>query len=119
MDCLFCKIIEGVIPSKTIYESEYVIAFLDINPKECGHTLVVPKKHIKDIYELEDINILKKECEKVAGILNKKLSCTGLMFLTNTGSLQDVKHLHIHIIPQYKEKINLSIDEIYNKIKED
>lgn len=116
MDCLFCKIIEGIIPSKTIYESENVIAFLDINPKECGHTLVVPKKHIKDIYELEDTNTLKEECEKVATIINEKLNSTGIMFVTNTGSLQEVKHLHIHLIPEYNDKLNLNVDEIYEKI---
>lgn len=116
MDCLFCKIIDGTIPSKTIYESENVIAFLDINPKECGHTLVVPKKHIKDIYELDDANTLKEECEKVATIINEKLKPTGIMFVTNTGSLQEIKHLHVHLIPEYNEKINLNVDEIYEKI---
>lgn len=117
-DCLFCKIIDGSIPSKKIYESDSVIAFLDINPKKYGHTLVVPKKHIKDIYEIsnDEYGLLKEETVKVMNIINEKLNPKGIMVITNTGSFQEIKHLHIHLVPEYDNDEDLSLDETYNKL---
>lgn len=120
-DCLFCKIINGDIPSKKIYESEFVIAFLDINPKETGHTLVVPKTHIDDIYQINsnDLENIRKDYFKVIEILKTKLNASGFTIATNVGSAQEIKHLHIHIIPKYDKELKLTVDEVYNKIKED
>lgn len=120
-DCLFCKIVKGDIPSKKIYESDFSIAFLDINPKIYGHILVVPKKHIKDIYEItdEDYALLKNDTLKVMELMKEKLNPKGIMVVTNTGSLQEIKHIHNHLIPEYETNENLTIDEVYNKLKED
>ena len=69
VECIFCKIINGEIPSKKIYEDENVLAFLDINPSSPGHTLVVPKKHILDFQEIDDDDLLNlmKICKKIKG----------------------------------------------------
>lgn len=127
-DCIFCKIINKEIPCYNIYEDDLVLAFLDINPDSDGHTLIVPKNHYKDINDIpSDIllhiydtakNIMKK--------LEEKLNCDGFTLLQNNGSVQEVKHYHLHIKPCYdnKESIKLTkitenisdVKDIYNKI---
>lgn len=131
MDCLFCKIANGEIPSYKIYEDDIVLAFLDINPDSDGHTLIIPKKHFKDLDDIDDetlnhVNIIAKKLKK---LLEEKLSCDGMSLLQNNGTVQEIKHYHLHLKPYYNEKksiemiknskyINENIEEIYNKIKE-
>ena len=65
MDCIFCKIVEGKIPSLKIYEDDVILAFLDINPDSNGHTLIIPKKHYKDINDIDELTLSKIfECAK-------------------------------------------------------
>jgi len=118
MDCIFCKINKGDIPSYTIYEDDMVRVFLDINPKHNGHTLIIPKNHYKDI---EDINMdtlshIMKIAKKIYKLLNDKLNPDGIVLTQNNGIAQDVKHYHLHLVPVYKNEINLSIEEVYNKL---
>lgn len=117
--CLFCKIINKEIPSKIIYEDSKVLAFLDINPTRCGHTLLIPKKHYDDIFSVDDetFNYMINEGKDIYKILVEKLGCDGCSYAINYGSSQDVKHIHLHIIPNYSNGCNLSIDEVYEKIK--
>jgi histidine triad (HIT) family protein len=120
MDCIFCKIIDGVIPSYKIYENESVLCFLDINPDSNGHTLIVPKKHIKDIYEIDNETISKiNEASKIiVEKIDKTLKPSGYRLVQNNGIVQEVKHYHMHIIPIYSKKTNkISVEELYNKIK--
>ncbi len=111
MDCIFCKIIAGDIPAYKVYENDNVLAFLDINAKTYGHTLVIPKKHYRDLLELTncEINYLD-EIAKVANILSDKLGCDGINLENNCGTAagQEVFHVHFHLIPRYKD---LSINE--------
>lgn len=128
MDCIFCKIIEGNIPSKTIYEDELVKVFLDINPNTNGHSLIIPKKHIVTVNELDKEltgHILHVE-KKMYELLKEKLNIKGLTIIQNNELGQDVKHYHVHLIPRYEnDNLNLNyeknliqdIDEIYNTIK--
>ena len=105
MDCLFCKIIEGSIPSKTIYEDDLVKVFLDINPNTNGHCLIIPKKHLVTVNELEDeiiTHILKVEKEMYK-LLKEKLNIEGLTIVQNNDLGQEVKHLHFHLIPRYSD----------------
>ena len=100
-DCIFCKIINGDIPSKKVYEDEKVIAFNDINPIAPIHILVVPKKHIDSLIELEDEELLihiHKIIKQIAK--DKGLDEKGFRVLTNIGEDggQAVKHLHFHIL---------------------
>ena len=103
MDCIFCKIIKGDIPSYTVYENEYVKCFLDVNPINMGHTLIVPKKHFKDAYDITDEYIaeIHKASKIIMELLDSKLKPSGYRLVQNNGNLQEVKHYHLHIIPNY------------------
>lgn len=127
MDCLFCKIIEGSIPSKTIYEDELVKVFLDINPNTNGHCLIIPKKHIVTVKEVDNIlttHILEVE-KKIYDLLKEKLNIKGLTIVQNNELGQEVKHYHLHLIPRYEDD-NWNIyfnqeslkdtDEVYQEI---
>jgi len=124
-DCLFCKIVKGEIPSYTVYEDEKVKVFLDINPNNDGHLLVIPKKHKANIYEMDDetlLYILNVIRTKFATLLKDKLAIDGLTISQNNDYGQEVKHFHIHVIPRYKnDKFPLksdcsNVEEIYHKL---
>ncbi|MBQ7790028.1 MAG: HIT domain-containing protein [Bacilli bacterium] len=119
MDCIFCKIIKGDIPSYTIYENDYVKCFLDVNPISNGHTLIIPKTHFKDINDIDEKYLLEinKAAKIVVKLLDEKLSPNGYKLQQNNGNLQEVKHYHLHVVPSYianQEKDNVS--NIYDKI---
>ena len=115
MDCLFCKIINNEIPSYKVYEDENVLCFLDINPKSMGHTLIIPKKHFKDINDIDMDYLLKinEISKKIVGLLNEKLKPDGIQLVQNNGNIQEVKHYHLHVIPNYiGKRKNKSVEEI-------
>ena len=116
MDCLFCKIINGEIPSKTIYEDEIVKVFLDIEPQSTAHMLIIPKIHYQDIddIDLETIKHIYKTAKEMHELLKNKLGICGMTTVQNNGSVEEVKHFHLHLIPCYEEKKELSIDEVYD-----
>lgn len=102
-DCLFCKIIQGDIPSNKVYEDNDVYAFEDINPAAPTHVLIIPKKHLKDIGEAntEDTVLLGKlllKANEIAASLG--LAEDGFRYVINTGKNggQTVFHLHLHIL---------------------
>ena len=103
--CVFCKIVNGEIPSYKIYETDNVMAFLDISQNTKGHTLVIPKKHIESIFDLDEQTgrDLFESVIKTTNILKNKLGFKDVNLLNNNGSLagQVVNHYHIHIIPRY------------------
>ena len=114
MDCLFCKIVDGSIPSKKIYEDDTVLAFLDINPDSMGHTLIIPKKHFKDITDIDETLNHIFEIAKILKVkLEEKLGCDGVTFVQNNGNVQEIKHFHLHLKPYYKENKNLDIEKVY------
>ena len=120
MDCIFCKIIKKEIPSKIIYEDDLVIAMLDINPINNGHTLIIPKKHYTDIMEATDIlDYMFKIAKDLTPKLMNKLNTKSLTYLINYGDDQQVKHLHLHLIPNYLEKNKniKDVDTIYQILK--
>lgn len=113
-DCIFCKIIDGEIPSYTVYEDDVVKAFLDISQNTPGHTLVVPKKHVKDIFEYDSelAAAVFSRLPKIArAIRNSNPDIKGMNILNNNGSVayQSVFHSHIHLIPRYSDKDNFGI----------
>ena|SRR5574344_252020 len=119
MDCLFCKIINGEIPCYKIYENEFVLCFLDINPMSNGHTLIVPKKHIKDVNDLDNETLSR--INDAAKIIIKKLQNTlnpdGFRFVQNNGNIQEVKHYHLHIVPTYINKPNnKKVQDVYDEL---
>lgn len=122
MDCIFCKIINGEIPSYKVYEDETVLAFLDINPTSNGHTLIIPKNHFVDSTDIDSDTVMHifKVGLKVKKLLEEKLKCTGITFSQNNGDVEEVKHFHLHVVPHYEnnEKIK-NPSEIYDIIKGD
>ena len=104
MDCIFCKIINGDIPSYTVYEDELIKVFLDVNPITNGHSLVVPKKHYKDIndIDLDTLTHIQKTVKDLFTKYKEKLNCDGLTLCQNNEYGQEVKHYHLHIIPRYE-----------------
>lgn len=119
MDCIFCKIIDNDIPSYTIYEDDIVKCFLDINPDCNGHTLIVPKKHIKDIDDMDNItyNHIFEVTKKLKKLLEEKLNIEGLTLVQNNGDIQEVKHFHLHLKPYYSNNKITDVKEIYDKLK--
>lgn len=119
MDCIFCKIINGEIPSSKIYEDDIVIAFLDINPDSFGHTLIIPKKHYRDLDDIDDKTLM--HIMNIAKMLKKrikeKLNCDGLTLIQNNGDVQEVKHFHLHLKPFYKNKKDKSLEEAFQLLK--
>ena len=113
-DCIFCKIIDGEIPSYTVYEDDVVKAFLDISQNTPGHTLVVPKKHVKDIFEHDSelAAAVFSRLPKIArAIRDPNPDIKGMNILNNNGSVayQSVFHSHIHLIPRYSDKDDFGI----------
>lgn len=121
MDCLFCKIINKEIPSEIVYEDDLVMVFLDINPTTNGDSLVVPKKHYKDMRDIDNGTLIHMYdvIKKLYPIYQNKLHCDGLTISHNTDYGQDIKHFHIHFIPRYTtdEVKHLSNKDILKDIK--
>lgn len=113
-DCVFCKIINGDIPSYTVYEDDVVKAFLDISQVTPGHTLMVPKKHVADIFAYDDelASAVFSRLPKVAAAIKaSNPSIVGMNILNNNGEVayQSVFHSHIHLIPRYSQNDDFSI----------
>lgn len=119
MDCLFCKIINGDIPSYKIYEDDTVFVFMDINPTSNGHTLIIPKKHYTDVMDIDDNTLLHifKIAREIKTKLEAKLHCDGITLTQNNGDAQEVKHYHLHIIPYYNETTAIKeVNDVYTQI---
>jgi len=105
-DCIFCKIANGEIPSKTLYEDEEFRVILDLGPAAKGHALILPKDHYANLYELPDEKAAKVMilAKKMATQMKDKLSCDGFNLVQNNGEIagQTVFHFHMHLIPRYE-----------------
>lgn len=106
MDCLFCKIIDGKVPSNVIYEDEHTFAFLDINPNNHGHTLVVSKTHAEDLLDMDpsSLHYVMDTIQKVGSAIKRGLGVEGFNLTVNNGAVanQLIPHTHFHIIPRLK-----------------
>lgn len=105
-NCIFCKIANGEIPSRTIYEDEKFRVILDLGPATRGHALILPKEHYANLFEMpEDLAAdAMKLAKKVAALQKTKLHADGLNLVQNNGAAagQTVEHFHIHLIPRYQ-----------------
>ena len=129
--CVFCDIINHKIPSKVVYEDDQVLAILDISQVTYGHTIVMPKKHVRNIIEADPETV--QQCmavvQKLAAQIVKNTGASGCNILNNCGEVagQSVDHLHFHIIPRYSSedacvfKFNKSkeqdLDEVLKTVK--
>ena len=105
-DCIFCKIANGEIPSKTLYEDDKFRVILDLGPATKGHALILPKDHYKNLYELPEDCAADaiKLAKKMMTQMTEKLGCEGFNLVQNNGELagQTVFHFHMHMIPRYQ-----------------
>lgn len=131
MDCIFCKIVNGDIPSLKVYEDEHTMVFMDIAKDVDGHMVAIPKKHINNILDCEEkeLHHVMSTVKKVANYCVDKCGYDGVNLLNANDECagQSVPHFHIHIIPRSKndnvdawpdfEGANHKIEEIYEKIR--
>ena len=113
-DCIFCKIIAGEITSYTVYEDDVVKAFLDISQGTPGHTLVVPKKHVKDLFAYDEdlAAAVFSRLPKIARAVKKSNpAIKGMNIINNNGEVayQSVFHSHIHLVPRYTDQDDFKI----------
>ncbi len=106
-NCIFCKIANGEIPSKTLYEDDKFRVILDLGPASKGHALILPKEHYANLYELPDETAgeVMKLAKKMAVQMTERFGCEGFNLVQNNGELagQTVFHFHMHLIPRYKD----------------
>ena len=115
-DCIFCKIVAGEIPSSKVYEDDHFLAFLDISQVTPGHTLVIPKKHARNLLEMTPdetaalFNIVSRVTKKVESATRPQ----GMNIISNMEEIagQSVFHTHVHILPRYSQEDDLKIDFI-------
>lgn len=104
-DCIFCRIANGEIPSKTLYEDDDFRVILDLGPATRGHALVLPKEHAEDLTEMTEEGTAAAflVAKKMAVRMKEKLHCDGINIVQNNGTVagQTVFHFHIHLIPRY------------------
>jgi histidine triad (HIT) family protein len=105
-DCVFCKIISGIIPAEKLYENEHAIAVLDIHPIHLGHTLILPKQHCSDFLDLpeETYHSVLQAAKIIAKALVQSLELEGYNIFSNNGTIagQSVFHFHLHVTPRYR-----------------
>ncbi len=118
-NCIFCKIAEGEIPSKTIYEDEKFRVILDLGPATKGHALILPKQRYANIFEIPEKEVGEAFilAKKIAVIIKEKLNCDGFNIIQNNEKTagQTVFHFHIHLIPRYfddGQKINWQSQDV-------
>ena len=115
-DCIFCKIVAGEIPASKVYEDDHFLAFLDISQVTPGHTLVIPKKHARNLLEMTPdetaalFNIVSRVTKKVDSATQPQ----GMNIISNMEEIagQSVFHTHVHILPRYSQEDDLKIDFI-------
>ena len=118
-DCLFCKLVKGNIPSHTIYEDNKTIAFLDVNPLTRGHSVIIPKEHFENVVDLPEYMVAPvfTSVKRVTEMIQSALGIKDFTIGINQGKIsgQMVNHLHIHVIPRYKDDGGGSIHSIVNQ----
>ena len=115
-DCIFCKIVAGEIPASKVYEDDHFLAFLDISQVTPGHTLVIPKKHARNLLEMTPdetadlFNVVSRVTKKVESATQPQ----GMNIISNMEEIagQSVFHSHVHILPRYSQEDDLKIDFI-------
>ena len=105
-DCLFCRIVAGEVPAHRVYDDDRTVAFMDINPTNRGHVLVVPRTHSADLHDIDsdDLAACMNTAKHIAGWQRSRLKADGVNVLQSTGraASQVVFHFHVHVIPRYE-----------------
>lgn len=134
IDCIFCSIVSGSAPSRTVYEDDHIKAFFDVNPASIWHTLIVPKQHCNNLYDVpeKDLEKMIVLAKKLAILYKKIFGFENVNIMNSSWKLawQDTFHFHIHVIPRYDwDEINFiytpnmsiieNFDSILEKIKKE
>jgi len=105
-DCLFCRIVAGDLPSTRVHEDDRTVAFMDIATATRGHLLVVPRRHARDLHQVdpEDLAACARVAQVLAGRVRERLGADGINLLNSCGEAawQTVPHFHLHVIPRYR-----------------
>jgi len=108
-DCIFCRIVKNEAPATRLYEDDVAFAFLDIRPASEGHTLVIPKRHHRTIYDIPDWEIahLYRIVKKLAVAVKKGMNAEGVTIAQQNEKAagQEIFHLHVHVIPRFQGRI--------------
>lgn len=119
-DCIFCKIKNKEIPSNFVYEDDKVMVIMDINPLCDGHMLVIPKEHYETVFDMpkEILNhsfMIAQSLVPKISFLNGSESAT---FSYNYGDLQEIKHAHMHVMPNFRKPASMNVNDVYKQIME-
>ena len=105
-DCIFCKILAGVVPATIVDEDERTMSFMDIAPATRGHALVIPRTHSTDLLSVDpqDLGAVAIACQRLAGRAKERLGADGVNLVNSCGAAawQTVFHFHVHVIPRYE-----------------
>jgi histidine triad (HIT) family protein len=106
-DCLFCKIVAGELPAEKVAEDERTVAFMDINPATRGHLLVVPRRHARDLLDIEpdELCAVSQAAQRIAIRAHEALDADGVNLINSCGAAawQTVFHFHVHVVPRYAD----------------
>ena len=121
MDCIFCKISKKELETNLVYEDEVVMVIMDISPICDGHLLVIPKNHYDTVFDLPSdvLDHMYKIANKMVYLLMNKLGENGATLAFNYGDKQAVKHVHMHIMPNFEIKASKSVEDVYKLLMED
>ncbi|MGT2926799.1 HIT family protein [Streptococcus cuniculipharyngis] len=118
-NCIFCQIVAGTIPAAKVYEDEQVVAFLDITQVTPGHTLIIPKQHVRNLLDMPDTtaSTLFANVPKIARALTKATGAQGINLVNNNEEAagQTVFHAHLHLLPRLGHQDGLTIDFTTNE----
>ena len=105
-DCIFCKILAGELPAQKVDEDEHTVAFLDINPWTRGHAVVIPRRHARGLFDIddEDLGHVAIAAKRLAKRIRERLGCQGINLLNSAeaAAWQTIFHFHMHVIPRYE-----------------
>lgn len=121
MECLFCKIIKGEVPTLKLYEDDLIMVIMDAYPNVDGHTLIIPKKHYDTFMDLPDelVTHINEISKKYTNILMDKLNAKELSVHINYGNSQKIKHYHMHLLPNYGLRATQNPKDVYEVLKND
>ena len=119
MECLFCKIIDGEIPSYKLYEDNLVLVLMDAYPNVDGHTLIIPKKHYDTFMDLPDDLVvhINKIAKKYTNHIMERLNAKELSVHINYGNSQKIKHYHMHLLPNFGTRAEKNPQEVFEELK--
>jgi len=119
MECLFCKIINGEVETKKLYEDNLVIVIMDAYPNVDGHVLIIPKNHYDTFMDIPTnvLNHINEIAKKFTNHIMDRLNAKEISILVNYGASQKIKHYHMHLLPNFGLRATLDVNEVYEVLK--